>query len=1242
VALLVLAGAGLWWWSGTPGSLDWTLRQVARSQPFTAVGVQGSLREGMKVERLSWEDGGLKVEVFNALLEWQPLALWRGQLRLDRVEAARLRVQDDRPPTPKAPPQAIAPSLRIAVDALKVGRMEWIAAGSAVEVTQVSAAYRFDGDQHRLRLHELRWGGGVYQADAMLGAGGDMPLDATLQGRFEASVPGSTATLPLSATATFKGPITNLRGSARLQGPASATNAAAATASTSATATARITFWSEQPVPEAQASFQRLDLAALWPQAPHTRLQGDVRIQPAGTGTWTLGADLRNELAGPWDAKRLPLQRLQATGEWRAGGQAIVQELLASIGGGELRASGRWLGPQGWKMDGSLANINPAEVHSAMAAVPFGGRAGLAGEGEAVSFDLDLKAQPRNMGARRAAGTTNELSAAVARIELRTAQVRGRWMNGLLSLPMVDLRTADAAVEASLEIRPGSRAGRGQALLTAPGLRARAQGELAPDSGAGSLRLTSTSVASALKWLGKLPAMPAAIKGVNATGRGELRLDWQGGWRDPAVQAEMNLPLLELRQPPAQAAGTASPPWVVRDATATVRGKLSAADIAAKGRAELGQRRVAVELAANGGRQLKPLAWQASMNKLNVSASDPALGTGTWALRLQNAFNLRWSGQSFDAGAGSAALTSPAGGASAGIAWDPVRWQSGQLQTAGRLTGIPLAWIELIGGAQLAGLALSGDMVFDGQWDVALGTSQQRVRASLARASGDISLLAQSADGNPTRVAAGVRRAQLSLNGDGDALTATLDWDSERAGTARGRLATRLSGGSGGTGWDWPASAPLTGELQARLPRISAWSLLAPPGWRLRGSLAADLAVSGTRTDPQLAGTLAADDLALRSVVDGIELQGGQLRARLQGRRLVISEFVLQGVGEGRTGGTLRATGEGSWAEGGLQVSMTAQLDRLRASIRADRELTVSGRLATRHDASGTNLTGELKVDRALIELPEESTPKLGDDVVVRGAAGVPSARQAQAPQPAARPGARPLAAAIELDLGDDFRVRGMGIDTRLRGTVRLSGESLARPRLDGVITAAGGQYRAYGQRLNIERGVIRFTGPPDNPALDILAVRPNMIERVGVMVSGRALAPYVRLYSEPDMPDAEKLSFLVTGRRSPNGGAEAALVQQAATALLASRAGGGKGGIAGALGLDELSFNRQGSTGPSVTLGKRIGQDIYAAYEHGMSGALGTLYIFYDLTRRLTLRLAAGERTAVDLILSFSFDRGR
>jgi translocation and assembly module TamB len=101
-------------------------------------------------------------------------------------------------------------------------------------------------------------------------------------------------------------------------------------------------------------------------------------------------------------------------------------------------------------------------------------------------------------------------------------------------------------------------------------------------------------------------------------------------------------------------------------------------------------------------------------------------------------------------------------------------------------------------------------------------------------------------------------------------------------------------------------------------------------------------------------------------------------------------------------------------------------------------------------------------------------------------------------------------------------------------------------------------------------------------------------------------------------------------------------LLQQAALALL-SGSGNSGGNIASRVGLDEIGFRSAspGSTAnaAALTLGKRLSRDLYVTYEQSLSGAMGTLYIFYDLSRRLTLRGQAGETSAVDLIYTVKKD---
>ena len=359
--------------------------------------------------------------------------------------------------------------------------------------------------------------------------------------------------------------------------------------------------------------------------------------------------------------------------------------------------------------------------------------------------------------------------------------------------------------------------------------------------------------------------------------------------------------------------------------------------------------------------------------------------------------------------------------------------------------------------------------------------------------------------------------------------------------------------------------------------------------------------------------------------------------------------------------------------DGRAQARLNATLERLRASIRDDRQVTVSGNVQAALEGRTLSADGRLRVDRALILLPDENRPTLGDDVIVRGpdgkimygkegpgavarptsAAGQQAAQQ-QARSDAARAKADAQARAseagpllanvnVQVDLGEDFRLQGMGIDTRLAGVLTLTakGPLTEMPSLVGRVRTEGGTFRAYGQQLIIQRGFINFSGQISNPTLDIVALRPNYTsdQRVGVQVMGTALLPRVRLYSEPALPDNQTLAWLLLGRPAPNSGAEAAMLQSAALALLGGREGRG---LAANFGLDELSFSGGGDgelSSASVTLGKRLSDRLYAAYEHSLAGTGGTLMIFLELSRRWTLRGQAGENSAVDLIYRLTFD---
>jgi len=219
--------------------------------------------------------------------------------------------------------------------------------------------------------------------------------------------------------------------------------------------------------------------------------------------------------------------------------------------------------------------------------------------------------------------------------------------------------------------------------------------------------------------------------------------------------------------------------------------------------------------------------------------------------------------------------------------------------------------------------------------------------------------------------------------------------------------------------------------------------------------------------------------------------------------------------------------------------------------------------------------------------------------------------------------------------------------------------------RGEGNVRTVGGTFAGYGQRLQIERGILTFQGPVENPSLNVLAIRTGLPVDVGVAVGGTAARPVVRLYSDPAMSDAERLNWLVLGRApggTGDGGQERALLSAAASALFAGQADAASSALVRTLGVDDISLRpgsgsssilpRQtvagtlrGTTGTTtavsdfVAVGKRLNDDLYLSFEQAISGAATYVALNYQISRRVSLIGRAGTTTALDLVYSIAFD---
>ena len=550
------------------------------------------------------------------------------------------------------------------------------------------------------------------------------------------------------------------------------------------------------------------------------------------------------------------------------------------------------------------------------------------------------------------------------------------------------------------------------------------------------------------------------------------------------------------------------------------------------------------------------------------------------------------------------------------------------LQSRGRASGIALTTLAKLSEPLQQNLA--GSLTFGADWSL---DADRFIDGSVRifREGGDATIRTGS---NAAPLALGLSKLALRADIVKNALKLDFEMDGSHVGNSRFVANTKIGGTPGS--WSLPSSSPLALRGTANLPALD-WigPVIGRPELDLQGRLALAISGSGTLGAPNLTGDINGDQLGVRWVEQGIKLRNGVLRAQLQGDRLLLKQLAFEGEQ-----GTLKVQGEARFASARPTVQMTLTLDKLLALSSPERLLVLSGDSNITLDDKQLKIGGKFKAERAIFELPSESGPTISDDVVVLG-------REANGEGIGKNAGkSLPLRVDVMLDLGERFFIKGKGLDAQVGGSLRVRVDDGQLPRANGSIEVVKGTYAAYGQKLVIRRGILAFSGPIDNPGLNILAVRPvPEIEgnvEAGVEVRGNALAPRARLVSTPSVPDTEKLSWLVLGHGTDSASAsQFDALSAAANALFGATQGASlQARMAQSIGIDEFGIGRaQGLETTVLTFGKRISSRAFLTYEQGVSGASTLVKLRYQLSKRLSLQAETGTSTALDLFYTWSFD---
>ncbi|MCR2745097.1 translocation/assembly module TamB domain-containing protein [Limnobacter parvus] len=568
------------------------------------------------------------------------------------------------------------------------------------------------------------------------------------------------------------------------------------------------------------------------------------------------------------------------------------------------------------------------------------------------------------------------------------------------------------------------------------------------------------------------------------------------------------------------------------------------------------------------------------------------------------------------------------------------------------------------------------DLIAKVKWDYLSNPEKVEGHVDVTHVSGGLQVLEDS------QIDVGIQTLIARLDFDREAVSVNLNVVADEFGSVTADLRLPVVQNPQTNTWGIAGNQPMKGAVAGGFTELNWLGPLISGGVRTSGTGQVAMAIGGTANNPDVQGRLFAMDLDVFQLDQGVRLEEGNIIVDFTTDKASIDTFeftvynrrsprryleelgpLIQGVG--------KITATGQWNLTGRDGEIRMVMDKVPLLQRPDRWMKVDSTVQVQQptvEDGPLKIRGTLNVLGAYFEMPESGPQTLSDDVFIQGRSEASGA-------------GLPIDLQVRANLGDRFYVNAEGLRTRLEGGLQLvllegvggSGQRRAGRRLtaNGTIQTVDGTYRAYGQDLSIERGVVNFQGPIDNPGLNVRAVRKGVAVEAGVEVTGTAQRPTVTLVSEPAVPDSEKLSWMILGRGSGSADRDSTLLLTAAAAIFGDSDESTTRKIARSIGIDDLNLSTGsltaadsravgskvaiapgadasasilGSDDPLlsqriVSLGKRLSDKFYLSFDQSVTTAASIVKLNYQYSRQLSFIARTGADNAVDALYQLSFD---
>lgn len=401
-------------------------------------------------------------------------------------------------------------------------------------------------------------------------------------------------------------------------------------------------------------------------------------------------------------------------------------------------------------------------------------------------------------------------------------------------------------------------------------------------------------------------------------------------------------------------------------------------------------------------------------------------------------------------------------------------------------------------------------------------------------------------------------------------------------------------------------------------------------GEKANGKVNARLTLGGDAQKPQLFGQVRMSDLGLQANFMPFDMQPSDVTMAFTGQRSTLQGTVRTSKGQ------ISLSGFADWAQlDNWKAQIAAKGSRVRITVPPMVRMDVSPDIVFDATPSVFMLNGSVDVPWARIvvhDLPESAVGVSDDEVMLND--------NLQPVQP--KTASIPINSNLKIHIGNNVRLNAFGLKARLDGDLKVVQDKQGLG-LNGQINIPEGRFHAYGQDLIVRKGILLFSGPPDQPSLNIEAIRnPDATQDnvvAGVRVTGMADEPKAEIFSDPAMSQQEALSYLLRGQGLSSEQGDGAAMTSMLIGMGVAQSGQVVGKIGETFGVKNLSLDTTGAGDSSqVVVSGYVLPGLQVKYGVGIFDSLATLTLRYRLMPKLYLEAVSGVDQALDLLYQFEF----